>query len=1251
MENASKFLGRCSNWEQFVSYADGLAATKEKGDLFEKLVQSYLTVHPEYRTKLSSVWLLADVPRDVAKKLNLPANDEGIDLIAETHGGEFWAIQAKYRSDKETALNTRDLAKFAHLSFTHCRGITLGVVAHTTLKPVRKRKLLGKNVVEIGLSRWLELETEDWAAIRANCANKSHTPKARKPRKHQKEAVKNIRAHYLDEKNRRGRMIMPCASGKSLTAFWAAESLGAKTIILAVPSLMLIRQSVKDWTREYVAGGITPDWLCVCSDETVGKVDSFVSSTYETGIPTTTKEEEIADFLKRKTSAPKVIFTTYQSSPRLAVAAKKSGRKIDLCILDEAHKTVGEKSSAFATLLDDRKLEISKRLFMTATERVLHGKNEEVLSMDDKRVYGDCFYQLTFKQAIDDGIICDYEILTLLIGDPQIRDIVKKNRFVKDHSRELKTQESASLAAGIALEKVFKKHRIKHAVSFHRSIRSAKDFELQQNELLKARVLKTGIENFHISSELSTGQRTEVMHDFEKSRRSLITNARCLTEGVDVPAIDCVLFADPKQSVVDIVQAAGRAMRPSAGKEKGYILLPIVVPNGVSFDEFAKSTAFKKIASQITALSTQDERIKDYFRAVTEGRKHKGKLISISGDVPAGVNLSFNEFSKSIETEIWRKAAKVNWRGFEEAREYARGLKLKSSTEWNKHTKSNNFPKDIPVAPDQIYRSQGWANWGNWLGTGNVATFLRKYRSFKEAREYARSLNLKSRTEWNKYTKAQTLPDDIPASPHLTFKDWTNWGDWLGTGTVASFLKKYRSFKEARGYARSLNLKNWEEWSKHTQSDSFPEDIPTKPNQTYRKKGWINMGDWIGTEFVAYRFREYQTFEKAREYAQSLNLNSHSEWRKHTQSSDFPENIPIAPDKKYQDKGWIGYGDWLGTGTIASYLRKYHSFKEAHKYARSLNLKSYKEWKEHTKSYNFPRDIPTNPNKTYKNKGWNSWGDWLGTGVVATFLIEYRSFEKARKYARSLKLKNQKEWREHTKSDNFPKDIPANPNQTYRKKGWINMGDWLGTGTVASFLREYRSFREARKYARGLKLKSSTEWNKHTKSPDFPDDIPTNPNNKYKDRGWIGYGDWLGTGTLATRFRKYRSFEEAREYARGLNLKSSTEWNKHTKSNNFPKDIPVAPDQIYRSQGWANWGNWLGTGNVATTLREYRSFKGARVYARSLNLKGHKEWHEYVKSQNFPKDIPTNPNKTYKNKGWIDWYDFLGNERRKPRKS
>jgi predicted helicase len=168
---------------------------------------------------------------------------------------------------------------------------------------------------------------------------------------------------------------MPCGTGKSLAAYWIAEALKAKTILVAVPSLALIRQSVTDWCREFLAKGEVPDWVCVCSDETVGNLerDEFVGEVYELGLPTHTGPEKIASLLRAPGKAPKIVFTTYQSGAKLAAAARRAGVECDLAIFDEAHKTVGVRSKTFATLLRDRKFKARYRLFMTATERVFRG--------------------------------------------------------------------------------------------------------------------------------------------------------------------------------------------------------------------------------------------------------------------------------------------------------------------------------------------------------------------------------------------------------------------------------------------------------------------------------------------------------------------------------------------------------------------------------------------------------------------------------------------------------------------------------------------------------------------------------------------------------------------------------------------------------------------------------------------------------------------------------------------------------------
>jgi predicted helicase len=244
-----------------------------------------------------------------------------------------------------------------------------------------------------------------------------------------------------------------------LTAYWIAEALEAKLILVAVPSLALVRQSLTDWTREFLAHGVKPDWFCVCADESVGNLesDTFVGEVYELGVPARTEPGVIAGFLRAPSSGPKIVFTTYQSSANLAAAARKARVRFDLAILDEAHKTVGKHSKTFATLLNEKKISIRRRLFMTATERVARSDSEDVLSMESEKDYGRRFFQLSFKEAIKQGIIADYKVLTLTISDRRIRNLIDENRILDLKSRDLDEAEAQSLAAGIALKRVFQK--------------------------------------------------------------------------------------------------------------------------------------------------------------------------------------------------------------------------------------------------------------------------------------------------------------------------------------------------------------------------------------------------------------------------------------------------------------------------------------------------------------------------------------------------------------------------------------------------------------------------------------------------------------------------------------------------------------------------------------------------------------------------------------------------------------------------
>ena len=285
-----------------------------------------------------------------------------------------------------------------------------------------------------------------------------------------------------------------------------------------------------------------------------------------------------------------------------------------------------------------------------------------------------------------------------------------------------------------------------------------------------------------------------------------MTNARCLTEGVDIPAIDCVLFADPKQSVVDIVQAAGRALRRSEGKECGYILLPLIVPSGMDLDTFAETTAFRQVARTITALSTQDERIAEEFRAVEQGRKSTGRIVEIEGDVPVGLKLTLEGFAGAVWTRVWERVGRANWRSFEEARDFARSLLLPSGAEWTRYSLSGALPPDIPASPEHVYVRSGWRGMGDWLGTGDISPRLRQYRAFEDARAFARGLGLADQRQNGRITPGQSLSRRtflLTLIRHIMVKA----GRVMATGlernrrTLASCL--FRTFDEARSFARA----------------------------------------------------------------------------------------------------------------------------------------------------------------------------------------------------------------------------------------------------------------------------------------------------------------------------------------------------------------------------------------------------------------------------------------------------------------
>lgn len=419
---------------------------------------------------------------------------------------------------------------------------------------------------------------------------------------------------------------------------------------------------------------------------------------------------------------------------------------------------------------------------------------------------------------------------------------------------------------------------------------------------------------------------------------------------------------------------------------------------------------------------------------------------------PLGFLLRYTSGICNINTfEKLREAialSKIIWRPFEEARYFVRNLKLKNITEWRlyvegKITHLQPLPDDIPKAPWTCYENKGWISLGDFLGTGVTATRLREYRPFIEAREYIHSLKLKTSAEWKQLLKNNIIPKDIPAHPDRTYesKGWVSWKDFLGID-----IRDFRSFEEARNFTRTLNLKNQADWYRYAKTDIRPKNIPVYPSEVYSNKGWISWGDWLGTGRIASQNCIYRSFEETREFVRALGLKNNKEWRAWSKSEEKPQDIPAAPDRIYYNKGWISWGDFLGTQNIGSTIRKFREFNEVKTFARQYGFKSRKEWEKWLNGAERPNDIPSNPSKAYANE-WKGWGDFLDTGTTANFDKQFRPFIDARIFAQSLLLKGKDDWFIWTKSGMRPSDIPTAPSRTYAKKGWLGWNDWLGTSS------------------------------------------------------------------------------------------------------------------------------------------------------------------------------------------------------------
>ena len=580
----------------------------KRGKQFERFTKWFLKNDPEWSTQVDQVWLWEEYP----KRWGI---DCGVDLVFQHKNGETWAVQAKCYSHKHD-ITKHDVDKF--LSESNRTGIDKRLLIATTDRigknAIQVCEAQEKTVVRFLLSDFERAELEYPSRYEDLQSGKRKEPP--KPRPHQLEAISNVAEKFQDAE--RGQLIMACGTGKTFTTLWIKEKLASNRTLVLLPSLSLLSQTLREWT---FAATQSFDVLCVCSDETVGKRggDEIVHSVSELAFPVTSDTDEIRRFLQ--SDGNKVIFSTYHSSPLVAEAqANQSIPTFDLVVADEAHRCTGKVSSAFSTVLDNNRIIATKRLFATATPRTYtasvkkaaEDRGIEVACMDDEAVFGKVLYSLPFGKAIRQNLLTDYRIVIIGVDSPMIAEWIKNRELIKtDTGIE---NDAESMAAQIGLLKAMKDYDLKRVISFHNRVSRAESFQEDMHQ-----VLSWISEEHRPSGELWTDfvsgamptdrrrQKLDYLKGLGKNQRGLLTNARCLSEGVDVPSLDGVAFIDPKNSQVDIVQAVGRAIRLSDDKKFGTIVLPVFIEQGDNAVASIEASNFKPVWEVLNAFKSHDE--------------------------------------------------------------------------------------------------------------------------------------------------------------------------------------------------------------------------------------------------------------------------------------------------------------------------------------------------------------------------------------------------------------------------------------------------------------------------------------------------------------------------------------------------------------------------------------------------------------------------------------------------------------------
>ena len=876
-----------------------------RGNEFEKtFVPWFLQTDPEWKSQIDHLWLWKDYPLRWG-------TDCGIDLVFRDTNGKDWAVQAKCLNP-DSYITKADINSF--LSESSDKRIHGRLLIATTDRIGRNARQVierqEKQVVLFLRDNFRKSEVEFPASRQKLLQGRRKDPKT--PQPHQERAIRDVVSGLSDAA--RGQLIMACGTGKTLTSLWVKENLECEAALVLVPSLSLLSQTLREWTANARAQF---KWLCVCSDATVASQDDeWVANTSDIGVPVTGEVKEIKSFLRTEDS--KVIFSTYQSSPLIAEAQRdKALPAFDLVLADEAHRCAGKVSEAFSCVLDSNRIRTDKLLFMTATPRILsrqtktaaEGRDIEVASMDDQAVFGKVLHQLKFSQAIEEALLSDYRVVIVGVDDPLIQSQIQNRDLLRtSNGIELDAQ---TLASHIALAKATKKYDLRRVISFHGRVSGAKKFAADHTEVLgwmrKADRPTGRTTADYVSGDMNSGDRNTKLNrlrHLQADERGILSNARCLSEGVDVPSLDGVAFIEPRKSQVDIVQAVGRAIRKNAGKTHGTIIIPVFIDDSGNEAEALDSSRFKPIWEVVNALKSHDDDLAqelDQLRTSLgiNGSIGGGALPKIVFDLP---KLCGRSFADGLRTRLVEQTTSswMLWYGLlvEYVEKYGSARVPKRLTTkdgfalgiWvgNQRAKKDSLSDERRTLLESC---KGWAwdpfadQWNEGFshlqefvkanGSARVphnfktkegvrlGTWVRTQRQNKDLLSAERRRLLESLKDWTWHRLSDQWTDNfeqleqyvnkngsarVPAG--FTTRDGFNLGQWVaGQRRIKESLSSERRkrLESCKGWTWDLLTDNW---NKHYQRlrQYVKENGSARVPRSVKTKDGLTLGQWVSTQ-------------------------------------------------------------------------------------------------------------------------------------------------------------------------------------------------------------------------------------------------------------------------------------------------------------------------------------------------------------------------------------------------------------------